>query len=54
MAGKGDHSGDTYVDDQITKAQREVDADKRRALVHDLQRVGNRPSLGSVMFFQCY
>jgi peptide/nickel transport system substrate-binding protein len=37
-AGKGDHAGDTYVDDQITKAQREVDADKRRALVHDLQR----------------
>jgi len=38
ISGKGDQSGDPAVDQEIVKAQRELDADKRRAIAHDLQR----------------
>jgi peptide/nickel transport system substrate-binding protein len=38
LAGKGDGSGDPEVDSLILKARSEVDTEKRRALVHDLQR----------------
>jgi peptide/nickel transport system substrate-binding protein len=37
-AGKGDGSGDPEVDALILKARAEVDTEKRRALVYDLQR----------------
>ena len=37
-AGKGDGSGDPQVDQLILKARAEVDTEKRRALVYDLQR----------------
>jgi ABC-type transport system substrate-binding protein len=37
-AGKGDYSGDPYVDSQLLKARGEPDIEKRRAIVHDLQR----------------
>ncbi|HLF76367.1 MAG TPA: ABC transporter substrate-binding protein [Dehalococcoidia bacterium] len=37
-AGKGDGSGDPYVDSQLKKAEVEFDTEKRRALVHDVQR----------------
>jgi peptide/nickel transport system substrate-binding protein len=37
-AGKGDHSGDPYVDDQIRKSRIERDSDKRRQIMADLQR----------------
>jgi ABC-type transport system substrate-binding protein len=36
--GRGDFSGDPYVDDTINKAKAEVDAEKRKALAQDLQR----------------
>jgi peptide/nickel transport system substrate-binding protein len=36
--GKGDHSGDPYIDAQVEKAKGEVDTEKRRALVFDVQR----------------
>jgi ABC-type transport system substrate-binding protein len=36
--GKGDHSGDPYVDDQIRKSRIERDNEKRRQIMHDLQR----------------
>src|SRR5262249_18602418 len=38
VGGKGDGSGDPYVDDGIRKAQGEFDATKRRGVVQDLQR----------------
>jgi peptide/nickel transport system substrate-binding protein len=37
-AGKGDASGDPYVDDLIVRARSEVDTEKRRSMVFDLQR----------------
>ncbi len=36
--GKGDGSGDPAVDDMITKAAGEIDTEKRKALVFDIQR----------------
>jgi ABC-type transport system substrate-binding protein len=36
--GLGDRSGDPAVDAQLVKAQGEIDANKRRAIVQDLQR----------------
>jgi ABC-type transport system substrate-binding protein len=36
--GKGDGSGDPFVDDQILKARREFDVEKRKGLIFDLQR----------------
>jgi hypothetical protein len=38
LAGKGDASGDPNVEAQLAKARVEFDAEKRRAIVHDLQR----------------
>jgi peptide/nickel transport system substrate-binding protein len=37
-AGKGDHSGDPYVDDLIRKSQIERDGQKRKNMLLDLQR----------------
>jgi peptide/nickel transport system substrate-binding protein len=37
-AGKGDHSGDPYVDDLIRKAGVERDTEKRKQIMADLQR----------------
>jgi peptide/nickel transport system substrate-binding protein len=37
-AGKGDGSGDPEVDTMILKARGEVDTEKRRAIIYDLQR----------------
>jgi len=36
--GKGDHSGDPYVDDQIRKSRVERDTEKRKQIMKDLQR----------------
>ncbi len=36
--GAGDFSGDPYMEDQLFKARSEVDTEKRRAIVQDLQR----------------
>src|SRR5438132_9873503 len=36
--GKGDYSGDPTVDSLLEKARVELDANKRKSLVHDLQR----------------
>jgi peptide/nickel transport system substrate-binding protein len=38
LAGKGDGSGDPQVDALILRARAEVDTEKRRALVHEVQR----------------
>jgi peptide/nickel transport system substrate-binding protein len=38
LAGRGDGSGDPAVDALILKARSEVDTNKRRELVHDIQR----------------
>jgi hypothetical protein len=41
--GKGDFSGDSYLDTEIGKLQSELDANKRRTVVHELQRyIGKR------------
>jgi ABC-type transport system substrate-binding protein len=37
-AGKGDHSGDPHVDQTIEKAQQELDNEKRKSLMLDLDR----------------
>ena len=37
-AGKGDFSGDPALEDMLNKARIEMDSDKRRGLVHDMQR----------------
>ena len=37
-AGKGDGSGDPQVDAMLKRAQSELDTNKRRALVFDIQR----------------
>jgi ABC-type transport system substrate-binding protein len=37
-AGKGDHSGDSYVDDAIRKSRVERDTNKRKQIMADLQR----------------
>jgi ABC-type transport system substrate-binding protein len=37
-AGKGDKSGDPFVDQEIFKAQREVDEKKRLVIIQSLQR----------------
>jgi hypothetical protein len=37
-AGKGDSSGDPQVEDMIKKANLERDTERRRTLVHDIQR----------------
>ena len=37
-AGKGDQSGDPKIDDLISKATAEVDTEKRRSLVKEMQR----------------
>ncbi len=36
--GKGNFAGDPYIEDQVQKARREVDANTRRSIVLDLQR----------------
>ena len=36
--GRGDQSGDPQVDDALTRARGEVDDDKRRSIVYELQR----------------
>jgi peptide/nickel transport system substrate-binding protein len=36
--GKGDASGDPHVESSIRKAQSELDTEKRKSIVHDLQR----------------
>ena len=41
-AGKGDGSGDPQVDAQFDKAYAEYDADKRKAIVQDLQKLPGR------------
>jgi ABC-type transport system substrate-binding protein len=38
LAGKGDFSGDPYLETELRKARFEVDTEKRRAIVHDVQR----------------
>jgi peptide/nickel transport system substrate-binding protein len=38
VAGKGDGSGDPQVDSMLKRAQSELDTEKRRALVFDIQR----------------
>jgi peptide/nickel transport system substrate-binding protein len=38
VAGKGDRSGDPQVDSLLKKASSELDTEKRKAIVHDLQR----------------
>ena len=43
--GKGDHSGDPYVDAQVDKAKGEIDTERRKALIYDLQR-----HLGKAMY----
>jgi peptide/nickel transport system substrate-binding protein len=37
-AGKGDYSGDPFVESQLLKGRAEPDSEKRRAIVHDVQR----------------
>lgn len=37
-AGKGDNSGDPYVDETLSKAQQEIDDNKRKALINDLDK----------------
>ena len=37
-AGKGDNSGDPKIDDLLLKAKAEVDTEKRKALVYEVQR----------------
>jgi ABC-type transport system substrate-binding protein len=37
-AGKGDYSGDPYVDGQLLKARGEPEVEQRREIIHDLQR----------------
>jgi ABC-type transport system substrate-binding protein len=36
--GKGDFSGDPYLEDLFTRGRAEPNADKRKAIVHDIQR----------------
>ena len=36
--GKGDYAGDPYVEQQLSKGRSEVDLEKRRSIVLDLQR----------------
>jgi hypothetical protein len=36
--GKGDYSGDPFVEAQLSKGRSEVDAEKRKSIVLDLQR----------------
>jgi ABC-type transport system substrate-binding protein len=36
--GRGDGSGDPYVDSQILKARGEFDTEKRKVIIHDLQK----------------
>jgi peptide/nickel transport system substrate-binding protein len=36
--GTGDHSGDPYVNSQVAKARAELDTERRRALVYDVQK----------------
>jgi peptide/nickel transport system substrate-binding protein len=38
LAGKGDQSGDPYVESQLAKARGDFDTERRRGIVHDLQR----------------
>jgi ABC-type transport system substrate-binding protein len=38
VGGKGDGSGDPYVDETLVKARREMDANKVKTLLNDLQR----------------
>ena len=37
-AGKGDSSGDPRVDDMVKNANLELDTERKRTIVHDLQR----------------
>jgi peptide/nickel transport system substrate-binding protein len=37
-AGKGDYSGDPFVDSQLLKARAEPDIEKRRTIIQDVQR----------------
>jgi ABC-type transport system substrate-binding protein len=54
--GKGDHSGDPYVDDQIRKSRVERDNEKRKGIMTDLQRYMAeqmyviRPVVGATQF----
>ena len=43
--GKGDNSGDPYIDGQIDKVNGEIDTAKRQAIVQDIQRY-----LGKAMY----
>jgi len=36
--GKGDFSGDPYIDGELEKARKEIDVNKRKSIVHELQR----------------
>jgi len=38
LGGKGDASGDPYIEDQLHKARLEADVEKRRSIVFDVQR----------------
>jgi peptide/nickel transport system substrate-binding protein len=38
VAGKGDESGDPYVEAELTKARTDFDTEKRRAIIFELQR----------------
>jgi ABC-type transport system substrate-binding protein len=38
IGGKGDHSGDPYLETELRKARLEVDTEKRRTIVHEVQR----------------
>ena len=48
-AGKGDQSGDPQVDGMIEKARVEQDAERRRALVYDIQRYLAKPWYSAVL-----
>jgi ABC-type transport system substrate-binding protein len=36
--GKGDFSGDPYIDDLLDRAKAEADVNKRKSIAHDIQR----------------
>jgi peptide/nickel transport system substrate-binding protein len=36
--GKGDFSGDPYLDDQLDKARGEIDTERRKSIIHEVQR----------------
>ena len=44
--GVGDNSGDPLVEDMLVKADRELDQDRRKAIIFDLQRYLAKPQYG--------